>query len=167
LVGLSGFYPEQEVVVNIIDALSESRKSARKHKGTYRVLLYHDGMTSPEFATEDIEKAYKKFSDRYEHEVIMNAIGALQVIGYTVIAPFINESHIRASKDVSESFWQLEDNSDINIDDEVIVAMCAFTLAHMKYRDDIATIIRDRRVTSVDDMKHLLRVMRKVSEPLD
>jgi hypothetical protein len=37
----------------------------------------------------------------------------------------------------------------------------------MKYRDDIATIIRDRRVTSVDDMKHLLRVMRKVSEPLD
>lgn len=131
------------------------------------MLLYHDGMTSPEFATEDIEKAYKKFSDKYDHEVVMNTIGALQVIGYTVISPFIKESHVRACKDVSEAFWQLEDSSDTGIDDEVIVAMCAFTLAHMKYRDDIATIIKDRRVTSVDEMKYLLRVMRKVSEPLD
>lgn len=154
-------------MVNIIDYRANIRESAGKVEGACSLFRYHDDMTSHEFESQDIETAYKKFSGQYDHEVIMNTIGALQVIGYTVISPFIKVAHVKACKDVSEAFWYLEDTIDATIDDEVIVEMCAYTLGHMSYRDDIVTVIRDRRVTSVDEMKQLLSVMRRVSEPLD
>jgi hypothetical protein len=88
------------------------------------------------------------------------------VIGYTLVAPFINEAHVQACDDIAAAFDYVEDLTGVEVENDKVVAMSVLALTHMKYLDDIVTVIRDRHITSSHEVSQLLKVMRKVSEPL-
>lgn len=123
-------------------------------------------MTINEFETKDVELAYKKFAHDYDQQTVKNTIKALQTIGYTVVAPFINEHHVKASRDIMAALTEVSERTGEPVDNNRAVAMCVLALSHMKHLDEIVTAIRERKITSPHEASQLIRVMRKVSEPL-
>jgi hypothetical protein len=123
-------------------------------------------MTINEFENKDVEMAYKKFAHDYDPQTVNNTISAMQAIGYTVVAPFINEQHVSACADIMSALDSVEENTGEPVDNNRAVAMCILALSHMKFLTDIVTAIRDRKITSSHEVSQLIRVMRKVSEPL-
>jgi len=124
-------------------------------------------MTTNGFENKDTETAYKLFVHDFNPLAVRNTISALQAIGYTIITPFIKPLHVKACAEITSAFEAIGDSKGEPVDNNKIVAMCVLALTHMKYLDDIVTIIKERRVTSSHEVSHLLRVMKKVSEPLN
>lgn len=123
-------------------------------------------MTTNEFESKDVEIAYKKFAHDYDQQTVKNTITALQAIGYTVVAPFINEHHVNACADIMSALDSVEEGTGKPVDNNRAVAMCVLALSHMKHLDEIVTAIRERKITSSHEASQLIRVMRRVSEPL-
>lgn len=123
-------------------------------------------MTINEFENKDVEIAYKKFVHDYDPQTVSNAISAMQAIGYTVVAPFIHEQHVSACADIMSALDSVEESTGEPVDNNRAVAICILALSHMKHLDEIVAAIKDRNITSSHEINQLIRVMRKVSEPL-
>jgi hypothetical protein len=123
-------------------------------------------MTINEFENKDVEIAYKKFVHDYDPQTVSNAISAMQAIGYTVVAPFIHEQHVSACADIMSALDSVEEGTGEPVDNNRAVAMCILALSHMKHLDEIVAAIKERNITSSHEISQLIRVMRKVSEPL-
>lgn len=123
-------------------------------------------MTTNEFENKDAEIAYKKFAHDYDEQTVKNTISAMQTIGYTVVAPFINEYHVSACADIMGALDSVEEDTGEPVDNKRAVAMCVLALSHMKHLQEIVTAIKERKITSPHEANQLIRVMRKVSEPL-